>query len=314
MGCAASPSNVTRPRCPRRHGIAVEQTPFDDVLSLVEELLQVHVPSAKALDHFFPGARHVPRFFDPLAAVSDRHHVHRAAARNVVGDHVPMRAEPEGRVRAHIVEQLTVRNRDDRPPAHRPGEARGLVAEECLTDDRMQAVCPDDHVGLELRAVGKHRRRRMRVLFDRHARRGTRHRRRIDESRENAVKIGAMDVKELCTVQTRAFVLERRPKVDVGGLPVASDNAVWQEADVAEGLPQAERAKHLHAVGGHLDARADFAEGRCALEDAGLDAELSQRSGQRDAANAASDDSDLQSSQATNRILNIVFFRPQNRL
>jgi hypothetical protein len=90
------------------------------------------------------------------------------------------------------------------------------------------------------------------------------------------MEIRAMDVEELGTVKARALVLQWRAEVDVRGLPVAPDDAVWKEADVTELLPESERPEHLDAVRRHLDAGADLAERGGALEDARLDAELAK--------------------------------------
>ena len=59
-----------------------------------------------------------------------------------------------------------------------------------------------------------------------------------------------------------------------------------------ERLPQAEGAEDLHAVGGHLDAGADFAERGSALEDVRVEAECPEGPGQGHAADAAADDAD----------------------
>src|SRR5580693_5012598 len=93
MRCIAKKGDA--PGRPRRHRIAIEQSPFEDVLGLSEKIQNIRVPMWVSSQQLFATATDVPRFLDPSVCLSNRDYIYRPTRAHVIRDHVALRAQPE---------------------------------------------------------------------------------------------------------------------------------------------------------------------------------------------------------------------------
>src|SRR5690606_17061328 len=121
------------PDGPSWHWVAVEQTPFEDLIRAREKFLEIFMPAAERREKLFASGWNVPGFGNPVLALHNSDNVHRFAGGDIVGNHMPLGAKPEGAVRTDEVEGRGV-ERNDRTPAHIAGETGRLIAEKRFPD------------------------------------------------------------------------------------------------------------------------------------------------------------------------------------
>src|SRR4029450_5385950 len=111
---------------------------------------------------------------------------------------------------------------------------------------------------------------------------------------QSAQKVGAMDVDRGRTITIGAAALQRNTEHFFACGQIAPDDGCRLEARNPDRPLQSEGAENLDAVRGKADAGADLGELARLLEDVCLESSLAESDGGRQAADAATNDSDAQ--------------------
>jgi hypothetical protein len=134
--------------------LAEDERPLIGKLDIADHGLHIDMPAREITAELVGGAGFSPGFDFPIAALDDADEVDLPRAADGIVHDMGARPDPE---RAGVAGNTgrQMHRRHQRPPSHETAELNLVGAKQCLADFRVNAVSPDQDIGLDRASIGK---------------------------------------------------------------------------------------------------------------------------------------------------------------
>ncbi|MNN22515.1 hypothetical protein D3C81_1358740 [compost metagenome] len=281
---------------PLRQRVAHVQRGNQHLVAGIEQCARLWMEAGIRAAQVFHAARRGPRLVPPCFLCHRGKDKDVAAAVEREGDDLcgGIRAPPLGEgVQVRYAGQLFGGHHS--AVCHHAGEDRAFLAEQGGAHRGVDAVGADQHVDTLFRAVGKAQRGAGGVRDDCHRLVIQAHVRCGHRGLQRGHQVGPVHGELRGTVAALGVLLHRQARGFFTGIPDTADAVGGTRGGLAQRVADAQAVQRAHRVGREVDVRADAGKALRLFVNHRVQAELAQRDGRGQSADAGAVDADLQS-------------------